>query len=165
MLIGFFTLLLIATAIILVGYITVVAWEISHPARITAGWALAHQWAACPADLGLPFEEWSLERPGGTVIPVWEIPPTTEATGAPPEQQPVTVVVLHGWGRSRIDSLARVGGLLEERPGGPRGFRTILPELRGHGDASSGTTTLGSRDIEDVHELLRQLRHEGRSSA
>ena len=157
MLIGFFTLLLIATAIILVGYITVVAWEISHPARITAGWALAHQWAACPGDLELPFEEWSLERPGGIDIPVWEIPPANPTSAVSPEQPPVTVVVLHGWGRSRIDSLARVRDLLEDPPGGIRSFRTILPELRGHGDASSGATTLGSRDIEDVNELLGRL--------
>jgi pimeloyl-ACP methyl ester carboxylesterase len=157
MLIGFFSLVLFATIIILVGYIAVVSWEISHPRRITAGWALAHHWAACPADLGLPFEEWSLDRPGATVLPVWDIPPEGPRPIESEEEPPITVVVLHGWGRSRIDSLARVGALLKDPPGGSRNFRTILPELRGHGDASTGATTLGSRDVEDVQELLKRL--------
>ncbi|MDG2030494.1 MAG: alpha/beta hydrolase [Phycisphaerales bacterium] len=157
MLLGFLSLLLFATIIILVGYITILSWEISHPSRITAGWALAHHWPACPADVGLPFEEWSLDRPGGVVLPVWDIPPDDAAPTRSKDDPPISVVVLHGWGRSRIDSLARVTSLLKDPPGGCRTFRTILPELRGHGDAPPGATTLGAMDVDDVHELLQQL--------
>ncbi len=157
MLLGFLSLLLFATIIILVGYITIVSWEISHPSRITAGWALAHHWTACPADLGLPFEEWSLDRPDGMMLPVWDIPPDDAAPARSKDAPPINVVVLHGWGRSRIDSLARITSLLKAPPGGCRNFRTIIPELRGHGDAPPGATTLGARDVEDIHELLQRL--------
>jgi pimeloyl-ACP methyl ester carboxylesterase len=153
---GLFILLGVATVLILVGYVVVVSWEVRHPARQTAGWALAHQRPSSPSDFDLPFTEWSVDRPDGTVLPVWEIPadPTSDREDA--ALTPV-VVVLHGWSRSRIDSLCRVQQLLKDPSGGARAFRTIIPELRGHGDASAGPTTLGTKELEDLDALLEQV--------
>lgn len=150
MLIGLLILLGIATAIVLGAYVAVVARETVRPARRTAGWALAHHRDSTPQDLGLPFEDWSLDRPDGTVLPVWEIPATVDHPEA-------TVVLLHGWGRSRIDSLDRLDALIAGKPGERRAYRTVLPELRGHGDASDGVTTLGAREVGDLLGLIERL--------
>ncbi|MCH2144221.1 MAG: alpha/beta hydrolase [Phycisphaerales bacterium] len=155
MLIGLLTLLGLATAIILIAYITIVCWEVVHPERRTAGWALAHGMPTTPEDFDLPYEEWTVDRPDGTRLPVWDIPadPIEDGTA---EDAP-TVIVIHGWSRSRIDSLVRVQQLLVDPNGARRRFRTILPDLRGHGDASEGRTTLGSSEVGDLEAILDTL--------
>jgi pimeloyl-ACP methyl ester carboxylesterase len=76
-------------------------------------------------------------------LPVWEIE-LAERSGGP------AVVLLHGWGRSRIDMLSRLAPFLEVAE------RVLLVDLRGHGDAT-GRTTLGDGDEADIAELLRRL--------
>ena len=155
MILGLLILFTIATILVVGGYLLIVCWNIRHPERQTAGWALAHHWPPDPNELELPFEEWTLDAPDGVRLPVWDIP--SDGTPEERDDEPV-LVVLHGWGRSRIDSLARIHRLLTEPPGGRRGFRTLIPELRGHGDASKGPTTLGAREVEDIISLLETVR-------
>lgn len=138
-------LLVIGAAIAVVGYIALVTLEALRPPRRAAAWAIANGLPISPEALGLEASEWWLER-DGVRLPVWDL--VLRDSGP-------TVVMVHGWGRSRVDSLARIGPFL----GSAR--RIVLPDLRGHGDAT-GSTRLGDvREEADVAELLDRIGGDG----
>ena len=149
---GFLLLLGSAVAVVVIAQALLCAREVRNPTRRSTGWALARGFAADPGEAGLPFETWTLERPNGIELPVWEIPERT-----PSPESPI-LIMLHGWGQSRIEMLGLLDMMLKQgqEDGNDRSFRTIIPELRGHGEASSGSTTLGQEDIEDVKALIEQ---------
>ena len=151
-LLGFLLLLGSAAVVVVVTQAVLCAREVRNPTRRSTGWALARDFAADPGEAGLPFESWTLERPNGIELPVWEIPERT-----PSPESPI-LIMLHGWGQSRIEMLRLLDMMLEqlEKDGIERSFRTIIPELRGHGEASPGSTTLGQEDIQDVKALIEQ---------
>lgn len=137
-----------AAAIALAAYLLLLARHLRHPPRRTAGWALARQRPADPGELeahGGPTVAWSEDRVGR--VPFWSLA-RDEATLA--SRETPSVVMLHGWGHSRIDGLARLEPWLS------RGFRVVLPDLRGHGDAD-GPSTLGDRDADDVVAIAETL--------
>ncbi len=121
----------------------IAAWLIARgalrPRRATAGWALAHGSAPDPGSLGLRYSEC-----GTAEWPAWRIE-GSGTVGAP------TLILLHGWGRSRIDSLRRVGPLL------PHVRAAILPDLPGHGESQSATAVGASEHAALVAELPRWL--------
>ncbi len=134
-------LLLIGAAIAVAGYVALVTLEALRPPRRAAAWAIANGLPVSPEALGLEASEWTLER-DGVRMPVWDL--ALRDTGP-------TVVFVHGWGRSRVDSLARIGPFL-----GTAG-RILLPDLRGHGDGT-GSTRLGDAVEEaDCAELVGRL--------
>lgn len=150
-------LLTVAALVALLAIAGSIAWEAAHPARRTLAWALVHQLPADPGEMGLQYSEWMLEapdprRPGRApaVLPVWDI-----ALDAEPASRKPVLVVLHGWGRSRIDSLGRLRAILDAAPGAFG--RAVLPELRGHGEASNSTSRLGDGEERDLLALLRRL--------
>jgi pimeloyl-ACP methyl ester carboxylesterase len=57
------------------------------------------------------------------------------------------MIIIHGWGRSRWDSLRRVPWLLDHAAS------IVLPDLRGHGEAP-GTTSIGHSDHLDLDQVL-----------
>lgn len=134
-------LLLIGAAIAVVGYVAIVTIEAIRPPRRAAAWAIANGLPVSPEALGLEAAEWTLSRDGAS-LPVWDI----RIREAGP-----TVVFMHGWGRSRVDSLARIGPFL-----GVAG-RILLPDLRGHGDATGSTRLGDAREEADLAELLDRL--------
>jgi pimeloyl-ACP methyl ester carboxylesterase len=134
-------LLLIGAAIAVVGYVAIVSIEAIRPPRRAAAWAIANGLPVSPEALGLEAAEWTLSRDGAD-LPVWDI----RIREAGP-----TVVFVHGWGRSRVDSLARIGPFL-----GVAG-RIVLPDLRGHGDASGSTRLGDAREEADLADLLDRL--------
>lgn len=115
--------------------------EAMHPPRRGMAWALAQGLPASPADLGLEFEERTVEAPGGPV-PGWWI------AGRGPADGP-TVVFVHGHGRSRWDSLRRIGPWVDRSP------LLVLVDLRGHGDAA-GPSTLGRREHADLEAVVAE---------
>jgi len=118
------------------------AWrDATRPPRRTLGWALAQGIPADPGDLGFAFEDASV-RADGAAVPCWWI------TGRGGEGAPV-VVMLHGHGRSRWDSLRRASPWLG------RAALVALPDLRGHGDAP-GRGTLGRREPADVVRVVAE---------
>ena len=135
-------LLLVALGLLGAIVTAIIVWEATHPPRRTAGWALAHGRATDPGDLGLSFESWTLDRAGGVTLPVWEI---TIGSAEHP-----TVVLVHGWGQSRLRSLERVD------PWRALASRLVLYDLRGHGDAG-GTSRLGHKEEDDLLALLDRL--------
>ena len=149
---GFAIFLLCATTFVIVGYCVVCAREIRHPRRLSTGWALALSRASEPDSIDRDFRHWTLELEDGTALPVWEARTRPEAE-APAS---ATVVVLHGWGNSRTHSIERLEALVESMQDTPA-LRLIFLDLRGHGDASSGPTTLGIKELDDLGALLETL--------
>ena len=118
------------------------AWcDAVRPPRRTLGWALAQGLPADPGDLGFTFEDAAV-RTDGTAMPCWWIAGRGGA-GAP------IVVLLHGHGRSRWDSLRRASAWVD------RAALVVLPDLRGHGDAP-GRGSLGRREPADVVRVLAE---------
>jgi pimeloyl-ACP methyl ester carboxylesterase len=107
--------------------------EAMRPERKTVGWALGRGLPTEPGHWGTPSHEWNLEFRGSR-CPVFEL---GERDAAAP-----TALILHGFARSRYDSLARAGAFVGIAP------RILLPDLPGHGDAQGRGTRLGT-DEED----------------
>ena len=141
-LLGLAILLLIAAIATIVILSGVIAYDAIHPPRRTAGYAIAHGLPADPGDMGLAFESWTLDMPRDVTLPVWEI----AAGGSGP-----TVVIVHGWGESRIEMLTRIGAWLDHAD------RVVLYDRRGHGDATGGTARLGTDEHLDLLSLLGRL--------
>ncbi len=139
---GLLVLLATASGLVLVIYVAGVVRGALRPPRTSTAFALSRGRPTQPSDLGLAATEWTLERPGAR-LPVWEIELAERGTGP-------SVVLLHGWGRSRVDMLSRLAPFLEVAE------RVLLIDLRGHGDAT-GRTTLGDGDEQDMLELLGRL--------
>jgi pimeloyl-ACP methyl ester carboxylesterase len=140
---GLLTLLVVAGVLLVALLTAMLVHGATHPPRHGAGYALGRGMPADPGDLGMTFEAWELDAPGGVRLPVWEI--AGAADGAP-----LTVVILHGWGLSRVDMLelaARWRARCE---------RVVVYDLRGHGDAT-GTSRLGCGEEQDLLALLDRL--------
>jgi pimeloyl-ACP methyl ester carboxylesterase len=124
---GFVLLIASGALLVVVLLIAGIVLDARHPARATEGWALAHGHAIDPAALGVAFEELTVAG-----VKAWRIS-GGDASGP-------TTLIIHGWRRSRIDSLRR----LEPWLGVSRA--AWLVDLAGHGHAPPGPTTLGAGD-------------------
>jgi pimeloyl-ACP methyl ester carboxylesterase len=146
--------ILLGTALVLLVLILTMMLlrEARRPPRHTAAYAIARSLPCDPGDMGLRFEQWKLDRPGGVTLPVWEV-----STGAKPRNgensgnEGLTAVFVHGWGQSRIDMLARI------EPWRELCRRLVFYDLRGHGDSTGGLSPLGCREEQDLLELLGRL--------
>ena len=152
---GFAIFLLCAATFVVVGYCLVCAREVRHPRRLSTGWALALSRASEPDSIDRDFHHWTLELEDGTALPVWEARIRSEAEGP----STATIVVLHGWGNSRTHSIERLEAVVESIQS-TAALRLIFFDLRGHGDASTGPTTLGIKELDDLGVLLETLPEE-----
>ena len=141
---GLIILFLCAGSLVVLLLVAVLVVGMRRPPAHTAAYALARGLPCDPAGLGFAFESWTVDRPDGVRLPVWEF--ETGAAEGP------TAVLLHGWGQGRVDLLDR----LTPWECGCR--RLVLMDLRGHGDSEGGPSRLGDpREEEDVAALLDQL--------
>ena len=141
-LLGIAILLATAAALLCAIFTFVLIRESQRPPRNTDGYALARGYRVDPAEAGWDHETWSLDRPDGVTLPVWDV------VGLDPSGP--TIVMLHGWGMSKVDLLARADQWRE------RARRLVLYDLRGHGEAS-GLCPLGAGEGDDLVELLDRL--------
>lgn len=109
------------------------------PSRATMGWALGRGLPVDPAAMGFD----SIEVTWGKRQPAWRI-----KGGA--VDGPITIII-HGWRRSRIDSLRRI------HPWWSASSEVWLIDLDGHGDSIAGPTTLGAHDVESIVALVQDL--------
>ena len=154
---GLAQLLLVGLFIAFLWSVAWTIWRLTHPPRRTYASALAR---GCPGDPSeLParpdgqrrtFTSWTLRTSDGLDLPVWDMP------GDDP-RGPV-LILTHGWGDSRIGALTRAEPLLLHVS------RTVMWDLRGHGDAP-GTCRLGTREVDDLRRLIAQVRGESAGSA
>lgn len=138
---GPLALLALGAALTLAAAVAAIVRDARHPARASMGWALGRGLPTCPSDAGMESEEGTVTCDDGTVLPVWTIP------GGDPDGP--ALLMLHGWRRSRIDSLRRLPWLL------PHVRCACVMDLRGHGDAPPGPSTLGTADVADACAAVR----------
>lgn len=140
---GLIALLLLGGALTLVGAVVLVVHALTHPPRRTYGSAVGRGLACDPSELDPPrdFQAWSFSS-HGLDMPVWDV--------AGDEPDGPVVVMVHGWGDSRIGGLVRLGAVA------PVASRVILWDLPGHGEAP-GSCALGTREVEDLAALVEVL--------
>jgi pimeloyl-ACP methyl ester carboxylesterase len=150
--IGLLALMGIALTLLLAVLTAILAWEMVRPPRQTLAWAVARKVAADPGEAGLRFEEWWLDRlnPPQARLAVWEIEGTGQGNAG------LTAVFLHGWGKSRITSLQRIGPFV------PLVDRLVLYDLRGHGESTGSSSRLGDDEDDDLLALLDRVNESGR---
>jgi len=155
----------VAAGAITTTYTVAITREAKRPRRATYAWALAHHTAASPAEVQ-GVKEW---REGTTVLPAAGHAPAAQRT--PPSARSIvlpwwlvkgrgcgSMLVIHGWGRSRWDSLRRLPWLLGHAAS------IVLPDLRGHGEAP-GTTSIGHSDHLDLDQVIQRADSEPASPA
>lgn len=142
---GFATLLGAAALLVSGAYLRGLWNDAVRPARRSMGWALGQGLPASPEDLSLQSEERNTVLSDG-VMPAWWI------RGRAPQSERA-VIVLHGHGRSRWDSLRRIGQYAQEAA------LIVTPDLRGHGDAP-GRCALARREAGDVCILMAAIEAE-----
>ena len=121
-----------------------IAWDATHPPRKGLAWALATGRPASPTDLQLQHEEAALPGLDGVPCPAWRVQGRGDAD-AP------TLLMVHGWGRSRWDSLARLAPLL------PCVHDAWLPDLPAHGEHAGRRCWVGVREPEAVAAMLAEV--------
>ncbi len=142
---GFATLLGAAALLVSGAYLRGLWNDAVRPARRSMGWALGQGLPASPEDLSLQSEERNTVLSDG-VMPAWWIRGRAPQSGR-------AVIVLHGHGRSRWDSLRRIGQYAQEAA------LIVTPDLRGHGDAP-GRCALARREAGDVCILMAAIEAE-----
>ncbi len=142
---GFATLLGAAALLVSGAYLRGLWNDAVRPARRSMGWALGQGLPAIPEDLSLQSEERNTVLSDG-VMPAWWIHGRAPHSGR-------AVIVLHGHGRSRWDSLRRIGQYAQEAA------LIVTPDLRGHGDAP-GRCALARREAGDVCILMAAIEAE-----
>lgn len=142
---GFATLLGAAALLVSGAYLRGLWNDAVRPARRSMGWALGQGLPASPEDLSLQSEERNTVLSDG-VMPAWWIRGRAPHSGR-------AVIVLHGHGRSRWDSLRRIGQYAQEAA------LIVTPDLRGHGDAP-GRCALARREAGDVCILMAAIEAE-----
>ncbi len=142
---GFATLLGAAALLVSGAYVRGLWNDAIRPARRSMGWALGQGLPASPEDLSLQSEERNTVLSDG-VMPAWWIRGRAPQSGR-------AVIVLHGHGRSRWDSLRRIGQYAQEAA------LIVTPDLRGHGDAP-GRCALARREAGDVCILIAAIEAE-----
>ena len=142
---GFATLLGAAALLVSGAYLRGLWNDAVRPARRSMGWALGQGLPASPEDLSLQSEERNTVLSDG-VMPAWWIRGRAPHSGR-------AVIVLHGHGRSRWDSLRRISQHVEHAA------LIVTPDLRGHGDAA-GHCALARREAGDVCILMAAIEAE-----
>lgn len=140
---GLLTLFAIALAIIVLGGTLVLTWLLARPPRLTAGRALALGLPTEPEDVGLAGESHTFTLADGVRVPTFIV------EGRDPDGP--TLLVLHGLLESRYASLARAGVLADSAA------RLVMPDLRGHGEASKSLCRGGAVEADDTMHLLEQI--------
>jgi pimeloyl-ACP methyl ester carboxylesterase len=136
----------LAAVIFLLG----IVHDARFPSRATMGWALGRGIPVDPSAMGLQSTEvkWRNDQLA------WRIP-GGDVNG-------VITIIIHGWRRSRIDSLRRLDPWLKASS------EVWLIDLDGHGESPAGPTTLGAADapaiVAFIHDLLAGAANESQIS-
>lgn len=141
---GLALLLLVALAIFVAWGAFVIAWDAMHPPRKGFAWALATGRPGSPDALDLKAEETTLPGLDGVPCPAWRV------QGAGGDRAPM-LLMLHGWGRSRWDSLARLQPLL------PIVREAWLPDLPAHGEHDGHRSWVGVREPDAALAMLSEI--------
>ena len=143
-LVGLLLLLVLAWAILVCWGAATVAWDAAHPPRKGFAWALAGGRPGDPGAIGLASQEVAMPGLDGVSCPAWRV----ACEGGAPSP---SLLMLHGWGRSRWDSLGRLEelrGLVHE---------AWLPDLPAHGEHPARSGWVGVREPEAAADMLADM--------
>jgi pimeloyl-ACP methyl ester carboxylesterase len=121
------------------------ALQALRPPRKFFAWALATGRPKDPADIGLAFEDTQYSCGQYFPCPAWRITAKSTHPNAP------ILVVIHGWGRSRWDSLTRVDPFLDAC------CEMVLLDLPAHGEHASTWSALGIHEPTCVLNVLQEI--------
>ena len=124
------------------------ALQALRPPRKYFAWALATGRPKDPSDLGLQFDECEFSSGQHHPLPAWRIKGNATHSNAP------ILVMLHGWGRSRWDSLTRV------EPFRNTCSEIVLIDLPAHGEHLGSWSALGVHEPACVVQALHELAHQ-----
>ena len=124
------------------------ALQALRPPRKYFAWALATGRPKDPSDLGLQFDECEFSSGQHHPLPAWRIKGNATHSNAP------ILVMLHGWGRSRWDSLTRV------EPFRNTCSEIVLIDLPAHGEHLGAWSALGVHEPACVVQALHELAHQ-----
>ncbi len=143
---GLVALLLMAGLLVACAAVVATWWSLTHPPRRTYASALARGRPGDPSELPVSraFTSWRFTHDRESLA-VWDIP------GDDP-LGPI-VLMLHGWGDSRLGALSRLPAVL------PVASRVLAIDLPGHGE-SSGQSSVGHREAEAVEAIVDSLARE-----
>ncbi len=146
---GLAILFAVALGVLLAAQTAGVVHSILHPRRLTDGVALARGWAADPDQAGAT---WRAERVVGhdaEPVELWRI------TGKSTSDGPI-VVMVHGWGDSRIAELQWLDVLSEAAA------QLVMFDLPGHGDSPRPRCTWGVVEVDLIRTVVRHVANDGR---
>lgn len=143
--VGLAGLLLVGLLVGVALLVAYTAWALSHPPRRTYATALASGRPGDPGELTPPLAFTDRQcSSGGRRHSAWDI------EGGNPAGP--LLVLVHGWGDSRIGALSRIDALA------PAASRLIALDLPGHGE-SPGASAQGATEAGVVLDLLSELLH------
>lgn len=131
-----------------IAIVTLMAWALVHPPRMTDGKAAWVLRRLSPSDLGLSFEEmrFKVREPSGKFLSMagWWIPhPYSEGRCA---------MLIHGYAD------AKVGAIAWAPLWHSLGFNLIVPDLRAHGESGGRVCTAGCMERMDLVQVIDELR-------
>jgi pimeloyl-ACP methyl ester carboxylesterase len=118
-----------------IGYVQVLADACARPIPSSLA-------GSTPADLGFAYEEATLLGEDGLKLRGWYIP----------SQNGAAVILLHGYGGNRLETLG-VAGMLARH-----GYGTLMYDLRATGESEGDQRTWGWRDVYDVPGAVAYLK-------
>jgi len=137
-------LLVLALILFILWGAMAIAWDATHPPRKGFAWALATQRPCSPESLHWKSQQTTLPGLDGVPCPAWRI------EGGGTESAPMLLMV-HGWGRSRWDSLARLPMLLACVR------EAWLPDLPAHGEHVGRRSWVGVREPQAIEAMLQRM--------
>ncbi len=142
---GLFMLFTLAIVLLCVWGGVMTALQALRPPRKMFAWALATGRPKDPSDLGLRFDDVQYSSGQRHPCPAWRIYGDAQNTDAP------IVVMLHGWGRSRWDSLTRV------EPFRKVCSEIVLLDLPAHGEHAGAWSGVGTSEPQCVLHVLQEI--------
>ena len=142
---GLLILFMLAIVLLCVWGGVMTALQALRPPRKMFAWALATGRPKDPSELGLRFDEVEYSSGQRHPCPAWRIAGEATDSDAP------IVVIVHGWGRSRWDSLTRV------EPFRKVCSEIVLLDLPAHGEHAGAWSGVGTSEPQCVLHALREI--------
>ena len=142
---GLFILFTLAIVLLCVWGGVMTALQALRPPRKIFAWALATGRPKDPSDLGLRFDDVQYSSGQRHPCPAWRIYGDATESDAP------IMVMLHGWGRSRWDSLTRV------EPFRKVCSEIVLLDLPAHGEHAGAWSGVGTSEPQCVLHVLQEI--------